>query len=63
MQPLDKANIIKKLQKQGKKVAFVGDGVNDSVALQQADLSIAMGTGARKLQLILVILLSLNLMF
>ncbi|WP_342263231.1 MULTISPECIES: cation-translocating P-type ATPase [unclassified Spiroplasma] len=46
IQPLDKANIIKKLQKQGKKVAFVGDGVNDSVALQQADLSIAMGTGA-----------------
>ncbi|WP_342224479.1 HAD-IC family P-type ATPase [Spiroplasma endosymbiont of Asaphidion curtum] len=46
IQPLDKANIIKKLQKQGKKVAFVGDGVNDSVALQQADLSLAMGAGA-----------------
>lgn len=44
--PQDKASFITQLQKQGKKVAMVGDGINDSAALAQADLSIAMGGGS-----------------
>ncbi|NQX83446.1 MAG: cation-translocating P-type ATPase [Mycoplasmataceae bacterium] len=44
--PEDKANIIKELQQKGLHVAFVGDGINDSVALTQSDLGIAMGEGS-----------------
>lgn len=44
--PQDKADIVEQLQQQGKSVCFVGDGINDTIALKKADISISLNSAS-----------------
>ncbi|MEM1607808.1 MAG: heavy metal translocating P-type ATPase [Ignisphaera sp.] len=46
LKPLDKVDVVKKLQLNGEKVLYVGDGINDAAAISAANIGVAMGSGA-----------------
>jgi Cu2+-exporting ATPase len=60
--PEDKAQLVEKLRKQGKKVCFIGDGINDSIAMQKASVSISLrGAATVATDTAQIILMSENL--